>query len=123
MNNDRRPCVEEGATMEKSLPPINDIPPYPMPPYSDFCWVEVLVSILLSAFLSLPLFLWKSDQKRAERQREEQAQWDRQLIELEKAARDPRAGEAAHRLLGIRTRSQTASQGSTAKARPKGHRE
>ena len=78
-----------------------------MPPYSDLRAARFLLDVLLGSLLtSLPFFLLQSCQQRAERQREEQEQLERRLIDMDKAARQPNAGEAARRLLGIKTSPQ-----------------
>jgi hypothetical protein len=110
--------------MERPLQPITDPPPYPMPPYSDFHAVKHIVSgILCSLLVSLPFSLWQSRMNRAEQQRQQEEHVKRQLIDLEKAARQPGANEAARRLIGIRPQSAPAPQRSSTEARQNAHRE
>jgi hypothetical protein len=100
-------------------------PPYPMAPYSDLRVAKFIAHVLLGSLLtSIPLVLVQSGTQRAVQQREEQERMQRITIDLEKAARQGNAGEAARRLLGIRTYPQSARQRATKAAKgPGGVRE
>jgi hypothetical protein len=96
--------------VERSLESVTDNPP-PMRPYSDLRVAKYIGHVLLGSLLaSIPFVLLRSCTRQAERQREEQEQLQRHVIDLEKAGRQGNPGEAARRLLGIRTSPQSAPQ-------------
>jgi hypothetical protein len=99
----------------RSFEGVDDSPRPPMGPFSDLRAVAKLLFAVLvgSAPGTIPLLLSQSGLQRAEREREEQERLQRDLINLEKAARQGPANEAARRLRGIRTRPETARQESS----------
>jgi hypothetical protein len=86
---------------------VDGNPPSPDRRFSGHRAAKLLVAIVATSVLGgLPLALWEVGLRTAERGREEQQnqeQLRRQTIELEKAVRQGKAGEATRRLFGIKT--------------------